>query len=189
MDGRSLVQPFAVAVIPSNFVAPPESTPTHDEVAPSSLASSTEVYSDRQQSVLLLDTGNSRLVISDAETGKVTAPSCLVNEALKGQAATGMSLSCYDGERRGLWIVNWRVNEVMLLDLATNEVRPVFDLCFLKMFFASHLVYAELRHTESQRDTFHTSLCARQNSGSFGLAYACLLLCKYVYLLAVIGYL
>lgn len=96
-DGRSLIQPFAVAVLS------PGSNPDADQGA-------------SKVSVLLLDTGNSRLLVVDAETGDVKSV-LAGNDALKGQAATGMTLC-----PQGLWIVNWRANELALLDLRTNEV-------------------------------------------------------------------
>ncbi|VDK35137.1 unnamed protein product [Taenia asiatica] len=74
------------------------------------------VDAEDSASVLLLDTGNSRLLVADAATGRVKSV-LAGNEALRGQAATGMALGA-----RGLWIVNWRANELMLLDLQSNEV-------------------------------------------------------------------
>uniref|UniRef100_A0A0R3WP60 Gmad1 domain-containing protein n=1 Tax=Hydatigena taeniaeformis TaxID=6205 RepID=A0A0R3WP60_HYDTA len=62
-----------------------------------------------------LDTGNSRLLVADAATGRVKSV-LAGNEALRGQAATGMAVGA-----RGLWVVNWRANELMLLDLQSNE--------------------------------------------------------------------
>lgn len=76
----------------------------------------TATPSDDSVNVLLLDTGNSRLLVADAATGRVKSV-LAGNEALRGQAATGMALG-----PRGLWIVNWRANELMLLDLQSNEV-------------------------------------------------------------------
>ncbi|VDO03128.1 unnamed protein product [Rodentolepis nana] len=97
-DNRSLVQPFAVAVLQSEITA------------------DTDDLNTSGVSVLLLDTGNSRLLVADAETGEIKSV-LTGNDALKGQAATGMTLC-----PQGLWIVNWRANELMLLNLCTNEV-------------------------------------------------------------------
>ncbi|KAH9279784.1 Tripartite motif-containing protein 3 [Echinococcus granulosus] len=102
-DGRGLVQPFAVAVVPSSRFQ----TPT---------ATTIPTPPDDSVNVLLLDTGNSRLLVADAATGRVKSV-LGGSEALRGQAATGMALG-----PRGLWIVNWRANELMLLDLQSNEI-------------------------------------------------------------------
>lgn len=77
---------------------------------------SSDPTSGDDATVLLLDTGNSRLLVADATTGQVKSV-LAGNEALRGQAATGMAL-CSEG----LWIANWRANELMLLDLRSNEV-------------------------------------------------------------------
>ncbi|VDD74293.1 unnamed protein product [Mesocestoides corti] len=166
LDGRGLVQPFAVSVVRSSRFPPapaPAATTntTSSSSLPSSEASSSSSTLNGYESggcgvdevaqsngscvpaagdggggdapfpsssssdcVLLLDTGNSRLLVADGETGQVT--SALVNDALKGQAATGMAL-CPEG----LWVVNWRANELLLLDIATNEVRSSAFLHFI----------------------------------------------------------
>uniref|UniRef100_A0A0X3NLJ2 RING-type domain-containing protein n=2 Tax=Schistocephalus solidus TaxID=70667 RepID=A0A0X3NLJ2_SCHSO len=118
-EGRTLVQPVAVSVLPP--VSPPSQTASHgaseDAAAPSvAVSTAPSAPAVPPGSVLLLDTGNSRLLVLDSDSGSVNA--ALVNDALKGQAATGMALC-----PAGLWIVNWRVNELLLLDLATNEIR------------------------------------------------------------------
>ncbi|VDK23323.1 unnamed protein product [Taenia asiatica] len=115
-DGRGLVQPFAVTMMPSRRLQTPSTTSTTTITTTTTGTTATTSPPDDSASVLLLDTGNSRLLVADAATGRVKSV-LAGNEALRGQAATGMALGA-----RGLWIVNWRANELMLLDLQSNEI-------------------------------------------------------------------
>ncbi|VDM31208.1 unnamed protein product [Hydatigera taeniaeformis] len=117
-DGRGLVQPFAVTVVPSSRLQAPSNTTTHSTNTATTTTTTTTAPTSPEDSVnvLLLDTGNSRLLVADAATGRVKSV-LAGNEALRGQAATGMAVGA-----RGLWVVNWRANELMLLDLQSNEI-------------------------------------------------------------------
>ncbi|BHF57283.1 hypothetical protein SprV_0100022400 [Sparganum proliferum] len=114
-EGRTLVQPVAVSALPP-ISPPPQTAPPDAPEEAGPVPTEPPPPAVPPGSVLLLDTGNSRLLVLDPDSGSVKT--ALVNDALKGQAATGMALCS-----AGLWVVNWRANELLLLDLATNEIR------------------------------------------------------------------
>ncbi|TGZ61877.1 hypothetical protein CRM22_007726 [Opisthorchis felineus] len=95
-DGRGLIQPFAVAYGPYP-------------------RTNGECSSDGTCFIYLLDTGNSRLLVINPDTGALHTT--LVGAPLVGQAATGIAWS-----PEGLWIVNWRSKRVYLLDPWTDKV-------------------------------------------------------------------
>ncbi|CAL8085762.1 unnamed protein product [Calicophoron daubneyi] len=108
-DGHGLIQPVAVTYgsYPNenaNSAQPSSSSPSPN--LPSS---------GPPQYIYLLDTGNSRLLVIDPETGSLHTT--LVGEPLVGQAATGITWS-----PTGLWIVNWRSKRIYLLDPRTDQV-------------------------------------------------------------------